>query len=81
VKNHFKADWLLLNGVKVDRAKFEASLDVAYGQAWEKTRVEKVSTCLICEASIACETTAYVAPRGILCAPCFERFVGPSTPP
>jgi hypothetical protein len=75
------ADWILLNGAKVDRARFEANLDLAYEQDWEKANADKPGTCLICEGKIPQSSVAYVSPRAVLCAPCFERFVGPSTPP
>jgi hypothetical protein len=81
------ADWILINGEKVDRAAFEANYAKANEQAWEKVALGAnvlPRGCLICGAAVQRETDraiAYQSDVGTLCAPCFERFVGPSTPP
>jgi len=79
-------DWILIDGKKVDRAEFEARYAKADEQAWEKVALAgplSPPSCLICEAAVARDAAAvvYASPAGVLCAPCFERFVGPSTPP
>ena len=81
-------DWILINGVKVDLVDFEASYDKANSQAWEKVMTavagEAVSgRCLICGDAIPREREKYIhrSAAGVLCSPCFDRFVGPSTPP
>jgi hypothetical protein len=79
-------DWILLNGERVDRAAFEANYAKALEQAWEKAALandEPIGSCLICAGAVprGRETIAYRSFAGVLCAPCFERFVGPSTPP
>jgi hypothetical protein len=80
------ADWILINGAKIDRAAFEANYVRANDHAWEKIalgRDAEPRSCLICGAGVPGEaaTVAYTSAVGILCAPCFNRFVGPSTPP
>jgi hypothetical protein len=80
------AEWILINGAKIDRAAFEANYARANDHAWEKialTRDDGARSCLICGAAVPDKgaTMAYASSAGILCAPCFERFVGPSTPP
>jgi len=82
------ADWILVNGVKVDLADFEASYDKANSQAWEKVVTAAAGAtvsgrCLICGDSIprVREGYLYRSNAGVLCSPCFDRFVGPSTPP
>ena len=79
-------DWILINGVKVDLADFEVSYDKANNHVWEKamTAGEAISgRCLICADAIprAGENYIHWSAAGMLCSPCFDRFVGPSTPP
>lgn len=78
-------DWILINGAKIDRAAFEANHARANDQVWEKialVRDDGPRTCLICGAGVPGEgVAAYTSSADILCAPCFDRFVGPSTPP
>jgi hypothetical protein len=81
-------DWILINGVKVDLADFEASCDKANNQAWEKvvTAVAGETAsgrCLICGGAIPRNREKYIyrSAAGVLCSPCFDRFVGPSAPP
>ena len=76
------ADWILLNGTKIDRAAFEANHAKANNQVWEKVSLSDApeKPCLICQG-IPLGAVAYRSATDILCAPCFERFVGPSTPP
>jgi hypothetical protein len=81
-------DWILVGGVKVGLADFEASYHKANNQAWEKT-VTAVSggavggRCLMCGNAIPRERETYIyrSAVGVLCSPCFDRFVGPSAPP
>jgi hypothetical protein len=80
--------WILVNGVKVDLADFEASCDKANDQVWEKVIIAVTGRtvegrCLICGDEIPRprEKYTYRSPAGVLCSPCFDRFVGPSTPP
>jgi hypothetical protein len=81
------SDWILINGEKVDRAAFEARYVKAIGHAWETTALAGDALprrCLICGADVPhkrAATVAYTSEAGILCAPCFDRFAGPSTPP
>jgi hypothetical protein len=82
------ADWILINGVKVDLAGFEASCDKANNQAWEKVMTAEDGAvasgrCLICGDAIPRQREKYIyrSPAALLCSPCFDRFVGPSTPP
>lgn len=79
-------DWILIDGKRVDRAAFEANYAKANAQACEKIVLAPDATlrsCLICGGDVArgAATVAYTSSAGVLCAPCFERFVGPSTPP
>ena len=80
--------WILVNGVKVDLADFEASHAKANDQIWEKVMIAGAcgaggGRCLICGDMIPREREKYIyrSTVGVLCSPCFDRFVGPSTPP
>jgi len=82
------ADWILVDGVKVALADFEASYDKANNQVWEKVVIAAADGvaaghCLICGNAIPREREKYIyrSAVGVLCSPCFDRFVGPSTPP
>ena len=72
------ADWILVNGARIERSYFEANVQEACSVEWNiqtTSRSEGHAHCIICGIAIPEGAARMVSPNGDLCMYCFDEFV------
>ena len=75
------AEWLIVNGARIERSFFEENVSEARQYAWERTRWQEPKDhghCMVCNIALAAGEECYRSCGGWLCPYCFTQFV--STP-
>ncbi len=72
------AEWVLVNGARIERSFLEESVSEAREYAWEKTHWEHPNDhghCAVCNIELTDHDVCYQSAGGWLCPYCFERFM------
>jgi len=72
------AEWVLVNGARIERSFLEENVSEARGYLWHKTRWDHPKDhghCMICNAALAEGNVCYRSEGGWLCPSCLERFI------
>jgi len=72
------AEWVTVNGARIERGFFEENVAEARKYNWVKTHWDKVGDhghCMVCNVTLSGNDPCYLSDTGWLCAYCFETFV------
>ena len=77
------AEWVMVNGARIERSFLEENVSEARKYDWEQMRWEKNRDhghCMICSVAQAGGDVCYRSKGGLLCSYCFERFIARDEP-
>jgi hypothetical protein len=71
------AEYMLVNGSRIERTFFEENVAEARSYKWERKAVPdgEHQHCLVCTAAIGAEETALSSGGHWLCAFCFQNYI------
>lgn len=72
------AEWVMVNGARIERSFLEENVAEARSYSWESTRWEKGNDhghCMVCSVVLTGDMPCYCSKGGWLCPHCFGAFV------
>jgi hypothetical protein len=72
------AEWVVVNGARIERSFLEENVREARKYVWKKTRWARSSDhvhCIVCNVELTDHDACYRSEEEWLCPYCFERFL------